>query len=261
MEPERHVCRTPWYWCAGTGCAVLGSWARRPAKRKAKQRSMQDFVCETEMETNAESDLTNEAHFRSKYYMVVNTTLADFRGRFSDTSCAIIGAMKSLSPRNGFALFYEDIGTLFDQYADYFIPDDRDRVIDRQSKKARVWAKAGCADGHGRAQPPRWSCGSGWGQGGRNRSCSHGTPHEGDAATSLAKAGICFQVADDEQHLSGASVLSLLMLICVLPYSTAYWRSTSRWTCWVFGWPSHMLEWVVTRFKVTGPNKQRRNIL
>ena len=39
-------------------------------KRKAKQRSMQDFVCETEMETNAESDLTNEAHFRSKYYNI-----------------------------------------------------------------------------------------------------------------------------------------------------------------------------------------------
>ena len=65
-------------------------------KRKAKQRSMQDFVCETEMETYAESDLTNEAHFRSKYCMAVNTILADFRGRFSDTSCAIIGAMKSL---------------------------------------------------------------------------------------------------------------------------------------------------------------------
>ena len=28
-------------------------------------------------------------------------------------------------------------------------------------------------------------------------------------------------MADDEQHLSGVSVLSLLMLICVLPYSTA----------------------------------------
>ena len=28
-------------------------------------------------------------------------------------------------------------------------------------------------------------------------------------------------MADDEQHLLGASVLSLLMLICVLPYSTA----------------------------------------
>ena len=67
--------------------------------------------------------------------MVVNTTSADFRGRFSDTSCAIIGAMKSLSPRNGFALFdEEDIGTLFDQYADYFIPDDRDRVIDEAKK-------------------------------------------------------------------------------------------------------------------------------
>ena len=27
-------------------------------------------------------------------------------------------------------------------------------------------------------------------------------------------------MADDEQHLSGASVLSILMLICDLPYST-----------------------------------------
>ena len=66
-------------------------------KRKAKQRSMQDFVCETEMETNAESDLTNEAHFRSKYYMAVDIILADFRGSFSDTSCAIIGAMKTIT--------------------------------------------------------------------------------------------------------------------------------------------------------------------
>ena len=49
---------------------------------------------------------------------------------------------------------------------------------------------------------------SGVRQGGRNRSCSHGAPHEGDAATSLAKAGRYFQVADDEQHLSGVSVLS-----------------------------------------------------
>ena len=49
---------------------------------------------------------------------------------------------------------------------------------------------------------------SGVRQGGRNRSCSHRAPHEGDAATSLAKAGRYFQVADDEQHLSGVSVLS-----------------------------------------------------
>ena len=49
---------------------------------------------------------------------------------------------------------------------------------------------------------------SGVRQGGRNRSCSHGASHEGDAATSLAKAGRYFQVADDEQHISAVSVLS-----------------------------------------------------
>ena len=37
--------------------------------------------------------------------------------------------MKSLSPRDGFALFdEEDIGILFDQYAEDFIPDDRDEA-------------------------------------------------------------------------------------------------------------------------------------
>ena len=49
---------------------------------------------------------------------------------------------------------------------------------------------------------------SGVRQSGQNRSCSHGAPYEGDAATSLAKAGRYFQVADDEQHLSGVSLLS-----------------------------------------------------
>lgn len=69
---------------------------------------LQGYAVDTFVESGV-GDGIFDAHYKRLYFEVIDALVADFEGRFSETTCEIIEAMASLNPADSFAKYSKAI--------------------------------------------------------------------------------------------------------------------------------------------------------